>query len=151
LNLVFGIGGAEWLILMVAGLFILGPERLPSAAVWLARTVKQVQEYATGAREQLKTELGPEFDELRKPLAELQQLRGFNPRTAITKHLLDGDDSFLFGPTSVAAEANTTVNQIKSDLSGAGNRSAEPTEATANPDTTQLTPGERPPFDADAT
>jgi len=148
---VFGIGGAEWLILMVAGLFILGPERLPSAAVWLARTVKQVQEYATGAREQLKTELGPEFDELRKPLAELQQLRGFNPRTAITKHLLDGDDSFLFGPTSVAAEANTTVNQIKSDLSGAGNRSAEPTEATANPDTTQLTPGERPPFDADAT
>ncbi len=147
----FGIGGAEWLILMVAGLFILGPERLPSAAVWLARTVKQVQEYATGAREQLKTELGPEFDELRKPLAELQQLRGFNPRTAITKHLLDGDDSFLFGPTSVAAEANTTVNQIKSDLSGAGNRSAEPTEATANPDTTQLTPGERPPFDADAT
>ena len=147
----FGIGGAEWLILMVAGLFILGPERLPSAAVWLARTVKQVQAYATGAREQLKTELGPEFDELRKPLAELQQLRGFNPRTAITKHLLDGDDSFLFGPTSVAAEANTPVNQIKSDLSGAGNRSAEPTEATANPDTTQLTPGERPPFDADAT
>jgi len=151
LNLVSGIGGAEWLILMVAGLFILGPERLPSAAVWLARTVKQVQAYATGAREQLKTELGPEFDELRKPLAELQQLRGFNPRTAITKHLLDGDDSFLFGPTSVAAEANTTVNQITSDLSGAGNRSAEPTEATANPDTTQLTPGERPPFDADAT
>jgi sec-independent protein translocase protein TatB len=50
---VFGIGGAEWLILMVAGLFILGPERLPSAATWLARTVKQVREYATGAHEQL--------------------------------------------------------------------------------------------------
>jgi len=40
---VFGIGGAEWLILMVAGLFICGPERLPSAATWLARTMKQVQ------------------------------------------------------------------------------------------------------------
>ena len=50
---VFGIGGAEWLILMVAGLFICGPERLPSAATWLARTMKQVQQYATGAHEQL--------------------------------------------------------------------------------------------------
>ncbi len=50
---VFGIGGAEWLILMVAGLFIRGPERLPSAATWLARTMKQVQQYATGAHEQL--------------------------------------------------------------------------------------------------
>jgi len=152
LKLVFGIGGAEWLILMVAGLFILGPERLPSAAVWLARTVKQVQAYATGAREQLKTELGPEFDELRKPLADLQQLRGFNPRTAITKHLLDGDESFLFGPSSVAAEANTTVNQIRSDLTGAGS-SAELTKATVNPNTITppLAAGERPPFDADAT
>jgi len=116
---VFGIGGAELLILMVAGLFILGPERLPSAATWLARTLKQVREYATGAREQLTNELGPEFDELRKPLAELQQLRGFNPRTAITKHLLDGDDSFMFGPKTVATEANKTVEEIKANANGA--------------------------------
>ncbi len=150
---VFGIGGAEWLILMVAGLFILGPERLPSAATWLARTVKQVREYATGAREQLKNELGPEFDELRKPLAELQALRGFNPRTAITKHLLDGDDSFLFGPSSVAEQANTTVGEIGSDLTGAGGSSAMPIKATVNPSPAPpaLAPGEHPPFDADAT
>ncbi|HEU0127836.1 MAG TPA: Sec-independent protein translocase protein TatB, partial [Pseudonocardiaceae bacterium] len=59
------IGWGEFLILVVGGLFILGPERLPSAAAWLGRTVRQVREYATGAREQLRTELGPEFDELR--------------------------------------------------------------------------------------
>ena len=34
---------------------------------------------------------------LRQPLAELQKLRGMTPRAAITKHLLDGDDSFLTG------------------------------------------------------
>ena len=41
--------------------------------------------------------LGPEFEDLRQPLAELQKLRGMTPRAAITKHLLDGDDSFLTG------------------------------------------------------
>ena len=53
------IGWVEILIIVVAGLFILGPERLPSAAAWLGKTVRQVREYATGAREQLKQEMGP--------------------------------------------------------------------------------------------
>jgi len=150
---VFGIGGAELLILTVAGLFILGPERLPSAATWLARTLKQVREYATGAREQLTNELGPEFDELRKPLAELQQLRGFNPRTAITKHLLDGDDSFMFGPKTVATEANKTVEEIKANANGADADGTQPRKSSPNPTTlpAALATGERPPFDADAT
>ena len=146
------IGWSEFLILMVAGLFILGPERLPSAAAWLARTIKQVREYATGARDQLKDELGPEFDELRKPLADLQQLRSFNPRTAITKHLLDGDDSFLFGPKSVA----TDVQGAFGDIKGNGDIKGSPvdiTKPTFNPNTAPapLSPGEQPPFDADAT
>src|SRR5436853_7834166 len=90
----FNIGWGEFLILIVAGLLILGPERLPSAAAWLGRTVRQVREYANGAREQLRSELGPEFDELRAPLEDLRGLRGFNPRSAITRHLFDdlGDD-----------------------------------------------------------
>ena len=53
------IGWGEVLILVVAGLFILGPERLPSAAAWLGKAVRQVKDYASGAREQLRSELGP--------------------------------------------------------------------------------------------
>ena len=34
---------------------------------------------------------------MRAPLSELQKLRGMTPRAALTKHLLDGDDSFLTG------------------------------------------------------
>lgn len=71
------IGWGEILVLVVAGLFILGPERLPDAAAWLGKTVRQVKGYASGAREQLRGELGPEFDELRKPLNELRDLRGW--------------------------------------------------------------------------
>jgi sec-independent protein translocase protein TatB len=83
------VGWGEILVLIVAGLFILGPERLPSAAAWVGRTVRQVKEYATGAREQLRGEFGPEFDELRKPLEELRSLRDLNPRTAVQRSLFD--------------------------------------------------------------
>jgi sec-independent protein translocase protein TatB len=83
------IGWAEILILVLAGLFILGPERLPGAAAAMGRGVRKVREYATGAREQLRNEMGDDFDELRKPLQDLQQLRNFDPRRAVTRHLFD--------------------------------------------------------------
>ncbi|CDO06614.1 twin-arginine translocase subunit TatB [Mycolicibacterium cosmeticum] len=91
------VGWGEMLILVVAGLVILGPERLPGAIRWTAGTLRQAREYLSGATSQLRQDLGPEFDDLREPLSELQKLRGMTPRAALTKHLLDGDDSFLTG------------------------------------------------------
>ena len=99
------VGWGEILVLIVAGLFILGPERLPSAAAWLGRSIRQVRQYATGAREQLRNELGPEFDELRKPLEELRGLRNFNPRTAATQALF-GDDQPGVKPNGFAPGPN---------------------------------------------
>jgi len=120
------IGWGEILVLVVAGLFILGPERLPSAAAWLGRTVRQVREYATGAREQLRAELGPDFDELRKPLEDLRGIRDLNPRRMVTRHLFDDDDVKPNGyPTPLP----------------------QPSPPPARP----LGPGERPPIDPDAT
>ena len=82
----------EILILVVAGLFLLGPERLPEAARWLGSAVRQVKEYATGAQDHLKRELGPEFDKIQQPLNDLRSLRSFNPRTAITRSLFSDDE-----------------------------------------------------------
>lgn len=91
------IGWGEILVLVIAGLVILGPERLPGAIRWTSGALRQARDYVSGATSQLRQDLGPEFDDLRQPLAELQKLRGMTPRAAITKHLLDGDDSFLTG------------------------------------------------------
>ncbi|MFI1911717.1 Sec-independent protein translocase protein TatB [Nocardia sp. NPDC020380] len=91
------ISWGEMLVLLVAALVILGPERLPGAVRWTAHTLRQVRDYATGATNQLREELGPEFDEIRKPLEQLNELRSMNPKSMVTKHLLDGDDSFLTG------------------------------------------------------
>ena len=91
------IGWGEMLVLVVIGLVVLGPERLPGAIRWTADALRQARDYVSGATKDLREELGPDFDDLREPLAELQKLRGMSPRTALTKHLLDGDDSIFTG------------------------------------------------------
>jgi sec-independent protein translocase protein TatB len=91
------IGWGEMLVLVIAGLVILGPERLPGAIRWTSGALRQARDYISGATTQLREDLGPEFEDLREPLSELQKLRGMTPRAALTKHLLDGDDSIFTG------------------------------------------------------
>ena len=110
------IGWGEIAILVVAALVILGPERLPGAVSWTMQSAKKVRDYATGASNQLKDELGSEFDDLRKPLADLNELRGMTPRSIVTKHLLDGDDSLFRlneSATTVDRKATPAAPEIK--------------------------------------
>ncbi|PTR30224.1 sec-independent protein translocase protein TatB [Rhodococcus sp. OK519] len=130
------IGWGEFMVLLIAALVILGPERLPGAVSWVTKSIRQVRDYASGASQQLKDELGPDFDDLRKPLADLNELRGMTPRAVITKHLLDGDDSVISGTFDGKPFAKGT---------GAS------TGAAAAPEQKPLGAGERPPVDPDAT
>lgn len=128
------VGWGEILVLIVAGLFILGPERLPGAAAWLGKSIRQVKEYASGAREQLRGELGPEFDELRKPLEELRGLRDFNPRTMAARALFD--------------EPAAKPNGFAPGPKGASGPDLTKPTPPASP---ALAQNERPPIDDDAT
>lgn len=127
------IGWGEFVVLLVAALVVLGPERLPGAVSWMAKSLRQVRDYATGARDQLKDELGPEFDDLRQPLSDLNQLRGMSPKAVITKHLLDGDSSIF--------------NEFEKPPGTPSNGSAGPRPNLSKP----LTRDEKPPIDTDAT
>jgi sec-independent protein translocase protein TatB len=91
------VGWGEMLVLVVVGLVVLGPERLPGAIRWTATALRQARDYLSGMTTQLREDIGPEFDDLREPLSELQKLRGLTPRAALTKHLFDGDDSLFTG------------------------------------------------------
>src|ERR1700679_70966 len=93
-------GTPSWehlLVLVVVGLVILGPERLPGAIRWTSTSLRQARDYLSGVTTQLREDIGPEFDDLRGPLSELQKLRGMTPRAALTKHLLEGDESIFPG------------------------------------------------------
>ena len=100
------VGWGEMLVLVIAGLVILGPERLPGAIRWTSNALRQARDYISGATSQLREDLGPEFDDLRQPLSELNKLRGMTPRAALTKHLLDGDDSIFTGKFDKPVSAN---------------------------------------------
>jgi sec-independent protein translocase protein TatB len=91
------VGWGEMLVLVVVGLVVLGPERLPGAIRWTATALRQARDYLSGVTTQLREDIGPEFDDLREPLTELQKLRGMTPRAALAKHLFDGDDSLFTG------------------------------------------------------
>ena len=137
------VGWGEMLVLVIAGLVILGPERLPGAIRWTGTAVRQVRDYVTGATSQLREELGTDFDDLREPLSELQKLRGMTPRAALTKHLLDGDESIFTGKFD-APQASQSSPPAPKPQSGPG-----PTPAPAQPPAPA--PGAPVPFDPDAT
>jgi sec-independent protein translocase protein TatB len=139
------VGWGEILVLLVAGLFILGPERLPEAAAWLGRTIRQVREFATGARDQLNRELGPEFDEIRKPLQDLRGLRDFDPKRAVVRTLFNDDPPDLPGLTGF--KPNGHAPRPGGELSTNGGAYGTPSVPPVRP----LAPGERPPIDPDAT
>ena len=128
------VGWGEMLLLVIAGLVILGPERLPGAIRWTSGALRQARDYISGATTSLREDLGPEFDDLRQPLSELNKLRGMSPRAALTKHLLDGDDSIFTGKVD---------KPVSSPAPEPATPTAKPPEPTAAPATT--------PFDTDAT
>ncbi|MEW5808445.1 MAG: Sec-independent protein translocase protein TatB [Actinomycetota bacterium] len=134
------VGWGEMLVLVIAGLVILGPERLPGAIRWTSGAVRQARDYISGATSQLREDLGPEFDDLREPLSELQKLRGMTPRAALTKHLLDGDDSIFTGRFDSPSASGKPQTPPEKPQSGPGPGEtppqSRPTETRFDPDAT---------------
>ena len=85
----FGINGSEFLIIAVIVLVVIGPERLPLYATQLARLVREARRMATGAREQVRAELGPDFDDVDWRKLDPRQ---YDPRRIVREALLDDDD-----------------------------------------------------------
>ena len=87
------------MMLLLFGLLIFGPDQLPKIAGDLGRMIRQLKRMASDASADLRSELGPEFDNV--------DLASLNPRKFIEKHML-GDDMFDDDPpakpkTAVAA------------------------------------------------
>ncbi len=78
------LGWGEVAVLLVLGLFVFGPERLPGMAADAGKTLRKVRLYMKGMTEDLKSELGPELGDV--------DLRSLHPRTFVQKHLFSDED-----------------------------------------------------------
>ena len=81
------LGWGELVVLVVLGLFVFGPERLPGMAAEAGKTLRKVRRYVKGMTDDLKSELGPELGDV--------DLASLNPRTFLQKHLFSDDDDDL--------------------------------------------------------
>jgi sec-independent protein translocase protein TatB len=81
--------------------------------------------------------MGDDFEELRKPLQDLQQLRNFDPRRAMTRHLLDDVDT----GNGTKANGHTPPPPAQSAASSSPAKSEDPAPRA----------GDKAPFDPDAT
>jgi sec-independent protein translocase protein TatB len=85
---VLDINPGELVILLAVALVVVGPERLPHYAQQLAQLIKTVRRMALNARDQVRTELGPEFDDVDWHKLDPRQ---YDPRRIMRDALSDMD------------------------------------------------------------
>ncbi|CAG7601194.1 twin-arginine translocase TatA/TatE family subunit [Leucobacter soli] len=76
------------LVILVIAMFLLGPDRLPMYAKKLGEFVRNVKHMADGAKDRLRDEMGPDFDDV-----DWKQLdpRQYDPRRIIRDALLEDE------------------------------------------------------------
>jgi sec-independent protein translocase protein TatB len=84
----FGLTFDKLLIIGIIAVVVLGPERLPHYAGQLARLVKSARGFANGARDRMRDEMGPDFDDLDWKKLDPRQ---YDPRRIIREALLDDE------------------------------------------------------------
>jgi sec-independent protein translocase protein TatB len=101
----FGLTFDKLLIIAVIAVFLIGPDRLPGYAAQLARLVKSLRSLADGAKDRMREEMGPEFDEVDWKKLDPRQ---YDPRRIIREALVDEPT------TTVAPKPVTTQPYIES-------------------------------------
>jgi sec-independent protein translocase protein TatB len=106
------IGGWELLVMILVGLFIFGPDKLPKAINDGVRMLRQLREMARNATGDLSRELGTDI-----------QLEDLHPKTFLRKHLLsEEDEAALRKPLQgVYDDLRGTADSVKDDLSSTAN------------------------------
>ena len=111
-----GLGWEELLLLVIVGLIIFGPDRLPKAARDLGQMLRQVRTMARGAASDLRAELGPEMADI--------DLRTLHPRRFVEDALFGDDDE-----TNAADETGADAGRETAALA-AGERPPYDVDAT---------------------
>ncbi|MGC9667891.1 Sec-independent protein translocase subunit TatB [Planosporangium sp. 12N6] len=102
------IGGWELILVVLVGLFIFGPDKLPKAISDGVRMLRQLRQMARNATGDLSRELGTDI-----------QLEDLHPKTFLRKHVLsEEDEAALRKPLQgIYDELRGTADGVRDDLS----------------------------------
>lgn len=115
-------------MLAVLAALILGPDRIPEYVQQFGRLIRELRRMATGARAQLREQMGPEIDDVDWRKLDPRQ---YDPRRIIKEALMDEDE------------------EPQKPVSPDGPQAA--THRTPGPRVVRLDQGEPAPFDVEAT
>jgi sec-independent protein translocase protein TatB len=118
---VFDLNIPKLLILAVIALIVFGPNELPKIASQAGKALRDLRRIAEGAKDDLREGLGPEFADF--------EIEDLNPKRFVQKHLFDD-----LNGNSADSRATAAAQAGRPRANGA-----------------PLAPGERAPYDTDAT
>ncbi|GAA2610500.1 hypothetical protein GCM10010399_46730 [Dactylosporangium fulvum] len=116
------IGGWEFILIILVGLFIFGPDRLPKAISDGLRMLRNVRQMARNATGDLSRELGTDI-----------QLEDLHPKTFLRKHLLsEADEAALRKPLQgIYDDVRGVADGVKRDAQAAANSVTSPSTTPA--------------------
>lgn len=130
--MIFDVGALEVVVLIILGMLLFGPEKLPKVIQDFAAFIRKVRDFSDSARDDIRKEMGPEYKDF-----EFQDL---HPKRFAQKHLLDKGDEFGVKELRELKES-FDFRQELSDVSDAvnihkgGGDSSSPPELLKKPDT----------------
>ncbi|MCL2653570.1 MAG: twin-arginine translocase TatA/TatE family subunit [Propionibacteriaceae bacterium] len=101
------IGTGELLALLVLAAVLLGPEKLPELAKKAGRVIGYLRKVANTATDQIKTELGPEFADLK--------VEDLKPANLVTKILPNDAQSELDSMRAELESLRASLTDLKKD------------------------------------
>lgn len=157
------IGALELVALVILAVLVFGPEKLPKVIQDTSRFIRKIRDFSESAKADIRSELGPEFKDF--------EFDDLNPKNFVRKQLLENDElgiEEIRSSLDLRKEMNEVadaVNGRDDDASGGGSASGSRPSLEKSPGATGsagggsdllrkrdgLEPGERPPFDVDAT
>ncbi|MFL6176342.1 MAG: twin-arginine translocase TatA/TatE family subunit [Ornithinibacter sp.] len=132
-----GVNGWEIVLLALIAVFVLGPDRMPEYAAKLAHGIRKLRVMAEGAKDQLKDQLGPEYEDINWRQYDPRQ---YDPRRIVKEALLDPLDEAV---APIRGEIDSVRGAVKGgDAAGVAGAAVAATGAvTADDDTAGATDG----------
>ena len=112
------------LVIGVIAVFLLGPDRLPHYAAQFGRLVRSLRRMADDAKDRMREELGPDFDDVDWKKLDPRQ---YDPRRIIREALAEDDDEPI---ASAARSGDTRPSARKERVAAEGTPAPFDSEAT---------------------
>lgn len=112
----------KMMVILVIAMFVLGPERLPVYARKLGEFVRNIKRMTDGAKDRLKDEMGPEFEDV-----DWKQLdpRQYDPRRIIRDALVEDEREARIAERRARVEQAAEARRARAEAAGDGADGAE--------------------------